>query len=310
MENIALYSNSYLQETDSLENMGKRWLAFLDVSPKSEETYRKDLKAFFYWMRDNEIREPKREDILKYKADMLATHKASTVQAYLTTVKLFFSWLELEGLYKDISKHIKGVKVESGHKKDFLSVAQVKNLLSVVPNETLQEKRDYAIITLLVTTGLRTIEIVRANIEDLSELGGEKVLYIQGKGRTEKAEYIKIAPKVYNAIEDYLEGRGEASKEEPLFISHSNRNEGERLTTRTISGLCKKYFIEAGYNSDRITAHSLRHTAGTLALLNGSTPEQVQQMLRHKNINTTLIYRHDIERINNNSELRIADAIF
>ena len=68
--------------------------------------------------------------------------------------------------------------------------------------------------------------------------------------------------------------------------------------------------IQAGYNSDRLTAHSMRHTAGTLALLNGATPREVQQLLRHSNINTTMIYAHELDRARNNAELRVANAIF
>ena len=68
--------------------------------------------------------------------------------------------------------------------------------------------------------------------------------------------------------------------------------------------------IEAGLESDRLTAHSLRHTAATLNLLNGGTVEETQQLLDHKNINTTLIYSHALERAKNNSEQRIAKAIF
>ena len=68
--------------------------------------------------------------------------------------------------------------------------------------------------------------------------------------------------------------------------------------------------IKAGLKSDRLTAHSLRHTTATLNLLNGGTPEETMQLLRHSNLNTTLIYSHTIERANNKSEERVAKAIF
>jgi len=66
----------------------------------------------------------------------------------------------------------------------------------------------------------------------------------------------------------------------------------------------------AGFNSERLTAHSLRHTAGTLNLLHGGTIQETQQLLRHSNINTTMIYLHNLNRANNHSEARIAAAIF
>lgn len=63
-------------------------------------------------------------------------------------------------------------------------------------------------------------------------------------------------------------------------------------------------------DSDFLTGHSMRHTAATLNLLNGGTVEETRQLLGHTNINTTLIYSHALERAKNNSEERIAKAIF
>lgn len=82
------------------------------------------------------------------------------------------------------------------------------------------------------------------------------------------------------------------------------------MTTRSISRIAKEHFIDVGLDSPRITAHSLRHTAATLNLLNGGSIEETQQLLGHKSITTTMIYSHALERANNNSENRIAGAIF
>ena len=162
----------------------------------------------------------------------------------------------------------------------------------------------------MVTTGLRTIEIARANFEDMRTVADFTALYIQGKGHTEKTEYVKLTGPVENAIRAYLKARGSVKSNEPLFCSTSNRDKGERLTTRSISRIVKTHLVEAGLNSERLTAHSLRHTAATLNLLNGGSVEETQQLLRHTNINTTLIYSHALERAKNNSEQRIANAIF
>ena len=170
-------------------------------------------------------------------------------------------------------------------------------------------KRDYAMILLMLTAGLRTIEVSRANIEDMQLKGDNMVLYIQGKGKDEKNDYVKIAPQVEKAIREYLKARKPVSNKDALFISTSN-NKSNRLTTRSIRGVVKEHLISAGYESDRLSAHSLRHTAGTLNIINGGTLDETQQLLRHSNINTTMIYLHNLERDKNNSENRIADAIF
>jgi len=97
---------------------------------------------------------------------------------------------------------------------------------------------------------------------------------------------------------------------QPLFASTSNNNHNGRVTTRTISGIVKERLRAAGFDSDRLTAHSLRHTAANLNLRNGGTLEETQQLLRHTNITTTMIYIKSIEREDNPSESRIASLIF
>ena len=82
------------------------------------------------------------------------------------------------------------------------------------------------------------------------------------------------------------------------------------MTTRSISRIVKDRLVDAGLNSDRLTAHSLRHTAATLNMLHGGTLDETQQMLRHSKIDTTMIYTHHLERVKNRSEDRIAAAIW
>ena len=162
----------------------------------------------------------------------------------------------------------------------------------------------------MATTGLRTISIIRANIEDIRTIGDDTALFYQGKGHEEKANLVKLAEPVEDAIREYLSARGEKNGKAPLFCSMSNKNAGQRMTTRSISRIAKGSLIAAGLESDRLTAHSLRHTAATLALLNNAKPEEVQQMLDHRNLNTTLIYSHALDRMKNYSEKKVARAIF
>lgn len=308
LQNISKTSLDRYQPFDNL--LLTRWEAFMDVSPKSKETYRKAVKQFMLYLEENGIAKPDRETIIGWRDSVKADHKPTTAQTYLTAVKLFFRWLEQEGIYKNIADHVKGVRISTGHKKDYLTSNQSRKVLQTITTDSIKGLRDYAIVGLLLTTGVRTIEVVRADIADLRTLGDDTVLYIQGKGKEEKADYVKIAPQVETAIREYLKTRGEVSDADPLFTSTSNNNAGKRMTTRSISAIAKESMIEAGYNSDRLTAHSMRHTAGTLALLNGATPREVQQLLRHSNINTTMIYTHDLERAKNDSEIKVANAIF
>ena len=225
-------------------------------------------------------------------------------------MRLFFQWTEQEGLYPNVAVHVKGAKLDKNHKKDYLTSRQVKKVLETAKEDSVQGLRDYAILALMFTGGLRTIEVSRANIEDLRTAGDSEVLYLQGKGHEEKTDYIKLVPEVEDAIRAYLTARGAVDATEPLFTSTSNNSKGERISTRTVSGIVKTALKNAGYNSDKLTAHSTRHTAVTLALMGGQKLEEVQQFARHKNLQTTLIYAHNIDRAKNNSEATIAKAIF
>jgi integrase/recombinase XerD len=287
-----------------------RFIKFIDAAPNTVESYRKDIKQFAKWLSQNRITAPTRQDIITYRDNLKINHKPTTVQNYITAVKIFFSWTEQEGIYPNIAKHVKGAKLDREHKKDYLTADQVKTILNDMDRKSDQGRRDYAIFILMVTGGLRTIEIQRANIEDLRTSGGVPVLYVQGKGHTERNEFIKVIPQAEAAIRDYLKTRPEATGSAPLFASLSHNNLGGRMTTRSISQICKNAMKAAGYNTPRLTAHSLRHTAVTLALLGGATLQEAQAFARHANITTTEIYAHNIDRISNPCEGNIARAIF
>lgn len=287
-----------------------RFIEYLDVSPKTLETYKRNLKQFAKYLAEQQITEPTRADIISYRQQLMERAKASTVQGYMAVVRLFFRWTAQEGLYPNVADHVKGAKISRDHKKDCLTTDQVKSILRGFDRSTVQGRRDYAIFCLMVSCGLRDIEVHRANIEDLRTMGDNTVLYLQGKGREDKAEFVKIQPVIEEAIRASLKDRKAAAGSDPLFTSLSNNSKGRRMTTRSISGIIKGALVGAGYNSDRLTAHSLRHTAVTISLLNGIKLEEVQQFARHRNLATTLIYAHNLERVNNKCESTIATALF
>ena len=230
------------------------------------------------------------------------------IKVYLYTLRLINAQETIA--ISNIADHLKGAKLNRDHKKDYLTSRQVKEVLEAVERDSLQGLRDYAILTLMVTGGLRTIEVIRADIGDLRNAGEHTVLYVQGKGRTEKTDYIKLSPQVEKAIRVYLSARGETEETAPLFASCSNNSKGARLSTRSVSGIVKERLVKAGYDSSRLTAHSLRHTAVTLSLLAGKDITEVQQFARHANIATTMIYNHALDKAKNSCSEAIAQAIF
>lgn len=310
MNELNNFNQNNVIESKRIDNtLLKRFLEYLDASEKTVQTYTRALRQFFKFLYENNITQPQRTDVLAFRDSLKDKgRKPTTIKSYIVAVRLFFQWTNQEGLYPNIAEKIKGAKLDQAHKKDYLTVDQIKDVLNNIDTSTLTGARDYAIIVLMVTGGLRTIEVSRADMDDMRNVGNSPALYIQGKGREEKTEYVKLPLQVFKAIGRYREML--EKQYDVLFVSTSNNNKGQRLTTRSISGIVKKRLKEAGYTSNRLTAHSLRHTAGTLNLMNGGTLEETQQLLRHSNINTTMIYLHHLERENNQSEKRIADALF
>lgn len=295
---------------DALTAAYKDYIAYLDATPRTVQTYTGNIRQFVKWTAQNSIQHPTRQDILAYREELRQRCKPSTVQNYITALRLFFSWTAQAGIYPNIADHVKGAKLDAGHKKDYLTASQVQDLLSSIDTQPAIGKRDYCILALMVTGGLRDVEVSRANIEDLKTLGDSTVLYLQGKGRDERTDYIKVVPAVEKPLREYLRTRPQAKGQQPLFSSLSNNSKGQRLTPKSISSIVKDRLIQAGYNSDRLTAHSLRHSAVTISLIGGLPLDEVQQFARHKNISTTQIYAHNLERAKNRSEDTIAASIF
>jgi len=275
--------------------MYRQFIAFCDAKPQTIRAYTVALQNLFGYLQDHGITRPDTDDIIRYKADLETQYKPCTVSLYMTAARLFFRWTAQRGYFPNIADHVKGAKIDRNHKRDYLTAAQVKDIFNATDRDTLTGKRDFALLALMTAAGLRDIEVARANIEDMRPAGADMALYIQGKGRDEKADCVTIPAEVEKAIRDYLTARGETDPTAPLFVSVSNHGKGDRLTTRSISRIVKGHFTAAGFNSDRLTAHSLRHTAITLSLLAGRTAQETQTFARHADISTTMIYAHNIE---------------
>lgn len=309
MDMLPVSQQDGLELRQGLQDLIDAFLISQDIGEGSRRTYGRNLKSFTSWIQENGQGEPGRQTILQYKKALEGQGLSPyTINGYMVTVRRFYAWAETEGFYRDITRGIKGVKRAKGFKKDPLTVRQIKDLLASIDRDSLEGKRDYALLNLLIRTGLRTIEVARADYGDIRQQGGEAVLWIQGKGRTSKDEFVLLTPETLNPINTYLNARGRVKDNEPLFASLSDRNQGGRLTTRSISRIAKQHLVDIGLDNGRLTAHSLRHTAITLSLLGGATIQEAQTLARHADINTTLIYSHNINRLAQAPERKI-DAL-
>ncbi len=275
----------------------------LDARDITKQVYRKGLQRFESWIMQNQIISPQRGDILRYKEFLQSDGLAPlSISVYLVSLRRFFTYLEGIKAYPNVARDIKGMKRPRGFLKDTLTKTQIKRLLEGVQRDSVVALRDYAMINLMLRTGLRTIEVIRADIKDIGTESGETVLRVWGKGRDEKDDFVILTADAYNPLMDYLKARRHPKDDEPLFVSHSNRARNGRLTTKSIRRLVQERLEAVGLKTSKLTAHSLRHTAATLALQNGADIVSVKDMLRHSNINTTMIYAHNINRIEKGAE--------
>lgn len=292
-------------ETYSYAQIIEAFIASLDRKPRTLDAYRKNLYYFFDWITGQGIATPKRADIKAYKAFLMDNYRVSTVASYLAAVRCFFRWISRETGRPElnIADGIQAPKQTRDHKKDALTLDQARHVLEVMPRLTLSDKRNRAIITLMIHNALRDVEVTRLNVKDLYMTNQGPFIDVWGKGRDSADKSLKVALNPYNAVQEYLEARqeqdGPLKGTAPLFASLSPRDYGQRLHTRTVSQLGKQALKNAGYDSPRLTAHSFRHTGITLLLQNGGTLHDAQLLARHENPATTQIYDHsDQDRAN------------
>lgn len=290
----------------------ERFLSYLDTSEATVATYTRYLRQFDRWTRENNVTHPTRADILAYREDLKKRCKPATVHGYLVAVRLFFQWTEIEGLYPNVAQHIKGGKIDHAYKRDALTAYQLRNVMQYAEAQakdgTERSQRNLVILSLLAFNGLRTIELIRANVEDFRTRSGEQVLYVQGKGHEEKSEYVRIEPETEAVIRTYLSKRKKLKVSDPLIASVSDRNYGDRLTTRSVRGIAKKALRDVGLDDPRLTAHSFRHTFCTIAAQTCST-ESVREAARHTKLETTEIYIHAQSMLHNPCSRAVIDSI-
>ena len=175
------------------------FFSYIDVSKQTEITYRESLKNFMNFLGDN--KRPTRQDILRYKEYLMSMYKPTTVNVRLIAIKQFFKWLAFERIYPNITENIKQVEVGI-IEKNYPTLEEIKHILSTINNDY-----DKALFSLLIGTGLRLKEVANADIEDIKELHGEKVLYVQGKGRQGKEEYVKLSNTLLNTLNRVINER-------------------------------------------------------------------------------------------------------
>lgn len=226
---------------------------------------------------ENSVRKITTEEMREYLSNYRKRNDCSnvTIDNVRRNISSFFSWLEEEDyILKSPMRRIHKIKTKT----------VVKSTISDEGIELLRdnckEKRDLAIIDLLYSTGIRVGELVNLNIEDIDLEGRECVVY--GKGDKERRVYFDAKTKVH--LKEYIETRRDDN--EALFVTLDAPH--DRLKISGVEIRLRKLGREL--NLERIHPHKFRRSMATRAIDKGMPIEQVQKILGHSQIDTTMQY--------------------
>ena len=321
---LATTSHTQLNKTVNANSLLVVFAEFLDIDVSAGDaatdtikTYTRQLQQFLSWCDRRQLNPVNiaKHDIKKYRHWMVKQkgYKPATIALKLAVVRRFYQAAVEKGLIS-INPAV-GIKpprekCDPAEKITFLEQVEVETLLSSIPNNgSLKSARDKAMLAIMVLEGPRTVELHRANIASLVRQGNNLGIRVEGK---RNIRVVPLTVGIANLLVNYLRHReinGEILKPtRPLFIATGNNSQGQRLSRRGIRSVVDQYLKQVSLKQTpgrTVSAHSLRHTAGTLALRSGAELRQVQDLLGHSDPRTTCIYAHVADRWENNPALKL-----
>ncbi len=288
-----------------VEKLIEQYLEYLEIerncSRLTVRNYRFYLKRFFEWFSrthqslsvediNSDVVRKFRVFLANYEDEKGMTLKKVTQSYHIIALRSFLRYL-IRNDYETLAPEKIDLPKGESQSLKFLEKEHLDELFNAVDTTEERGLRDRAILEMLFSTGLRVSELVKLNRDQLNfetrEFG------VVGKGS--KLRIVFMSDSAAFWVQEYLKVRSDSFK--PLFIRYSREtnleNEGEkmRLTTRSIERIVKKYVKAAKLPVDA-TPHTMRHSFATDLLSNGADLRSVQEMLGHKNIQTTQIYTH------------------
>ena len=288
-----------------------------DASKDTVCSYRGQVAAWTAWCRDQgiETSTATTDDVKHYRQCLIDRHcKPASIRWMLTIVRRFYEAARHAGLCSDNpAAGVKSPRVRQATEDfKYLSNEQLDNLLASVPNpeeasgpEKVKRLRNLLSLMMMALHGLRTVEVHRANVEDLLERGEHTALLVRGKTR-DRVVYLR--PDTVLWLKAYLEVRGQVPTDTsgtPVFAALGNRADRGRISRRHIRQITDHYLQLAGLKRPGISNHALRHTAGTLGYLYTRDLRAVQELLGHTDPRMTARYAHVVDMAERNPALSI-----
>jgi site-specific recombinase XerD len=272
-----------------IENSVTNYLLACRVESKSPKTllgYRQRLGRFTEFTRDNNINKPTSVNsyhIRLYLSSLQETGIGpATLNAYYRALRSFFNWCAIEGtIDKDKSPfhNIKPPKIPNKLPQPF-SKKDISNLLLVTSGKRFVDVRNRALILMFLDTGLRLAEMAGIQLNDIDM--EDETIKVTGKGSKERI--VRIGKAAQKALLRYLFLRNDEFG--CLWISENRKPLTRDGIKICIQDLCRR----AEIHDAKPGPHTFRHTFGTQALRNSADIREVQTLLGHSTLNTTLRY--------------------
>lgn len=249
-------------------------------------------------------------DIKAWQTDMEAKPLAqNTIYAYISQLSSFFNWAKEKGLISynpvDLARPQAPKPYQTGTTKS-LSDRDVRALLLAIERTTIIGKRDYAMLLLYLSTGMRRQEIIQLSRDDMY-IDSTIVFTTRVKG----GAYITAEvtdPRTRAAILEYLDARTDSYK--PLWLAHdrSGTHIGKPLSSHGFVANLKKYAKEAGI--EHIHLHQTRHTYARIVADETGSMVETQEALGHSHLSTTRVYVQAVGIKKDKHSSKIANRLF
>jgi integrase/recombinase XerD len=252
--------------------------------------YRRDMKHFLEWLDGRSIPRLSIRDLADYAGWLHGRELGpATLARHLVSLRVFFRYLQLEGVLKDNLAELLGSQKLWQRVPEVLSPQQISRLFEAPRKSDPCWRRDRALLEMLYATGCRASEVSNLALRDVHL--EERFALCRGKGNKERV--VPLGARAAEAFQLYLDeeraGLATRASADPPWAFLSYR--GRRLRRERIWELLKRYARRVGAPAT-VSPHTMRHSFATHLLAGGADLRQVQEMLGHASIATTQIYTH------------------
>ena len=290
-----------IQEADLLEAFAdflRLDVAQGDASPETVRTYWSQVQSFLAWCEVQGVHPAlaTEEDLKAYRSALITQGYArTTVAARLNAVRRFYAMAQVRGYRSD--NPAEGLKAppdrtDRMERVKWLPLTAIHRLLKAPDPATVKGKRDRAILALLAIHGLRVVEVVRLEVDDLDTEAREAgTLAVLGKG--DKRRTALLVEQSATALDEWLVVRPQvaAEGEQALFVSlQRNEGRGTAMTRRGVRAMVDGYLSVLGLKREGVSCHALRHSFATLSRAAGAQLDAIARAMGHASVTTTQVY--------------------